>query len=867
MPLHKERGAEPLPGYRLLEPLGRGGCGEVWKCEAPGGLLKAIKFVPGSPLDRTAPPPLEEELRALTHIKDIRHPFLLSLERVEIVAGELVLVMELAEGNLLERAQHYRQAGRPGIPRTELLHYLSEAAEVLDLLQTQYGLQHLDIKPHNLFLVGGHIKVGDFGLVRRLAAGDSSQIGAVTPLYAAPEVFLGQPSPQSDQYSLAIVYQELLTGQLPFSGACARQLLLAHTQGEPDLHPLPEADRPIVARALAKEPAARYPTCQAFIQALRESGGFMSSSEDSPRRTSEPPAAVAPPTGTESAPTTPLPTLPPHFAETPRCLRQTPAPPAPPRRPAVHACRLLAGYRLEEHLASTPLVETWRALAPTGQICLLKILYGVIPDGQQREEAVLRFQLLQHPTLLPAEILLNEPGRIVLVMDWAPEGLRQRWRTCQAQGLAGIPAAELWNYLETVAEALDYLYQQHSLQHGLLQPRVFRFAQGRLALADFGLAQLFWLPARQPLAQYHSRYAPPELFAGRLSSNSDQFSLALLYCELRTGQHPFRGQTENRGQPLLEGLPPEERPALVRALHPDPEQRWPGCRAFVQALTAEMPAARDGFHQRLQENVRRESASLPTDPSLEQTPLSSALQQLLRQVGGSETQQKPATQVNLLWGEGYLQGQFSVFLPLGIVHRRLNAFRQQCHGELLREEDSRYFFYISLPARLWQQWLGWQPGLEIQVYLHREHPLAITPVRVRVLLHPRHCSRRQAEGLLRNLGLSLLDGLQRTLTCQDNQRTQDRLLWPWPVRIRPLHADGTAGEAILCRGKDISASGIGFYLPHELPVADILVELPPTPYTPALVLPAVLVRARRCGDGWYEAGALFCGQAEPSREI
>lgn len=270
---------EPIPGYQLLEHIGRGGYGEVWKTLAPGGVSKAIKLIYGGDPSRMA-----TELRALNRIKDVRHPFLLSIERIEQSGEMLAIVTELGDKNLQQHFQDCLSRGLPGIPQNDLLSMMHDVADVLDYIYQEYALQHLDIKPANLLLFGRRLKVADFGLVKNIYERSASLVHGLTPTYAAPEIFDGQPTRASDQYSLAILYQEMLTGVLPFNGSTAARLATQHLRDKPDLSPLPAAQQPIIARALSKDPQQRFPSSMELVEELaaaasRTPAGSAASSE------------------------------------------------------------------------------------------------------------------------------------------------------------------------------------------------------------------------------------------------------------------------------------------------------------------------------------------------------------------------------------------------------------------------------------------------------------------------------------------------------------------------------------------------------------------------------------------------------------
>jgi formylglycine-generating enzyme required for sulfatase activity/serine/threonine protein kinase len=243
-----------------VEKLGEGGFGQVWKARDDGGFEVALKFLR---LDSRAG---AIELRAVDVMKNVRHAHVLPMFRSWQVGGWLVLALELGEKTLYQRLAEAEKQGQTGIPRAELLEYMAEAAKGLDYLHT-LNIQHRDVKPQNLLLVGGTVKVADFGLAKLLEQGLASNSGSLTVAYAAPEQFQGRVSPHSDQYSLAVSYCQLCGAGLPFRGT-QQEIVLGHIQGWPDLSGLSAAEGPAVAKALSKKPEQRWPSCRAFVEAL-----------------------------------------------------------------------------------------------------------------------------------------------------------------------------------------------------------------------------------------------------------------------------------------------------------------------------------------------------------------------------------------------------------------------------------------------------------------------------------------------------------------------------------------------------------------------------------------------------------------------
>jgi serine/threonine protein kinase len=856
----KEAGAEPLPGYRLVEPLGRGGFGEVWKCAVPGGLFKAIKFVPDADAAGGRRSALDQELQAFQNIKEVRHPFILSIERVELVAGELLMVMELADKNLEDRFREFRAAGLPGVPRGELLALLLEAAEALDWMNFQHGLLHLDVKPTNLFVVSNHVKVGDFGLVNRVESrppGEEGVTGAgVTPLYVAPEILRRQVHRHSDQYNLALAFQDLLTGVHPVSGDNPRQVLMNHLSHEPNLDPLPESDRSVVARALAKDPDDRFPSCTDFMLALASGSEVVP-----PWRTA---AALATRARADDETR-------PHPTPTKLLKRPTVAPeetasdedveplPPPPARQGLS----LPGYQILDCVGRSSLGDLWTVRAEDGRERLARFLppdLGGDPSEQPRRLAWLN--TLRHPALQSQEVLAGPGGQLVIVTDPSNQSVHHRFQECREEGLPGIARNEMLDYLSLAAEALDILYDKHGLQHQGLTPRSLLVQGDRLRIADYGLVELARQAGRPSVGD---PYQALEAAAGEPGPACDQYSLALIYVEMVTGVHPRPGRGRSRMGPArpvvakwnLDFLPFPDRAAIARALDADPDQRFASCTELVRALEAATPgdAARP---------KRADFPSLVTFADLARglvvpaaaPPPRQFLDEVLAVLTRARFKTTPDRVSYLERPGGVLECNFLMRWLPGVARLKLDALRERWGGHFIRQEERILLVRLYTAPSLWERWRGREAGLEIEVEAFpcpgTDVHLAEVVARVRTFGHGKGPELPQ----MLAQGPALLHSIREQLQNVDERRQETRLPCDRPVHVYAAPSDREFPPPLEGRCKNISLTGLALWLTARPISRRLYLHFPDAPPLAGHALLARLIR-REEKDGGYDAAVAF----------
>jgi serine/threonine protein kinase len=183
--------------------------------------------------------------------------------------------MELADGSLQDLLEVELAETNAALSRPRVCKYLSQVAEVLDFLNDRkhridgqlVAFRHCDVKPSNMLMFRGAVKLADFGLTVMTSAVSQRHPSTGSTSYAAPEIFTGTISNRTDQYSLAVTYFQLRTGRVPFPDSPPK-FRPDYVRPTPDLSLLPAPEAPIVARALAPISVDRWASCKEFMAAL-----------------------------------------------------------------------------------------------------------------------------------------------------------------------------------------------------------------------------------------------------------------------------------------------------------------------------------------------------------------------------------------------------------------------------------------------------------------------------------------------------------------------------------------------------------------------------------------------------------------------
>ena len=274
---------QKLGNYHVSRLLGEGGMGQVYLAQDTKLHREvAIKVLHE---DKATDPALQTRFqREMEAIATLSNPHIIPIYAVDeqSVNNHTIDYMVMPykpDGSLAQWLQQRQRRGALPSP-PDVAYLIEQAADALQYAHDK-DILHRDIKPSN-FLIESlanpdrpTLLLTDFGLVKDLQDGKLTSMGIGTPQYMAPELMNEQPTKASDQYALAIMTYELLTGQVPFQGTRA-EIAIQHFKEKPQPpsnlnHNVSKATDAVVLRALAKKPSARYPSIRAYASALQQS--------------------------------------------------------------------------------------------------------------------------------------------------------------------------------------------------------------------------------------------------------------------------------------------------------------------------------------------------------------------------------------------------------------------------------------------------------------------------------------------------------------------------------------------------------------------------------------------------------------------
>jgi len=568
--------------YKVLERLGGGGAGVVYKAED----LKlertvALKFLSsyrsGNEADQ------RRFLREARASSILDHPNICTVYEIdETDDGRLFIAMSFCEGETLKR-----KIERGPLPLAEALRLAAQIADGLAAAHAK-GIVHRDVKPANVIVTpDGRVKIVDFGIAKLADQSRLTREGTAvgTAAYMAPEQIRGDAiDVQVDVWALGVVLYEMVTGLPPFAAETDHDRIRRILQQEPEPLPAvrpgvpPELER-IVARALAKSPADRYGRIEEMRADLLAAAALGSSG--------------------------PMELLDPTLREIPSTSASTPVSSASPLAAEATGSlvgRTLAHYRILELAGGGGMGVVYKAEdLRLSRTVALKFLP---PELTRDPESKVRFLQearsasgLDHPNICTIhEVGETQDGQLYLAMPlYDGETLRKRIE----RGPLDIDDAI--DIAQQIARGLSKAHRGGIVHRDIKPANLMITSDGVVKILDFGLAKLAGMAAltRTGSSMGTPAYMSPEQSRGdEVDHRTDLWSLGVVLYEMVAGRRPFRGEHEQAilysllnepPKPLAQArpeAPPELEKIVQGLLAKDPDERYPAADGVLGDLRA-----------------------------------------------------------------------------------------------------------------------------------------------------------------------------------------------------------------------------------------------------------------------------------------